>query len=134
MLLGFFAPLAAVSGAKKSIAECPIAPEALDELVNLIDDGKINSKQGKDVFAEMFTSGKAAAEIVKEKGLEQVSDTGAIEALCDQAIEASPKAVAEYKAGKLAAINAIKGQVMKLSKGQANPALVGEILEKKLKS
>ena len=82
----------------------------------------------------MFASGKSAAAIVKEKGLEQVSDTGAIEALCDQAIAASPKAVAEYKAGKLPAINAIKGQVMKLSKGQANPALVSEILERKLTS
>ncbi len=124
----------ALAGASKSIAECPVAPEALDELVNLIDDGKINSRQGKEVFAEMFTSGKGAAVIVKEKGMEQVSDTGAIEALCDQAIANSAKAVAEYKAGKLAAINAIKGQVMKLSKGQANPALVGEILEKKLAS
>ena len=124
----------ALSGADRTITDCPIAPTALDELVNLIDDGKINSKQGKEVFAEMFTSGKAAAVIVKEKGLEQVSDTGAIEALCDQAIAASPRAVAEYKAGKLAAINAIKGQVMKLSKGQANPTLVSEILEKKLAS
>ncbi len=124
----------ALAGASKSIADCPVAPEALDELVNLIDDGKINSRQGKEVFAEMFTSGKGAAVIVKEKGMEQVSDTGAIEALCDQAIANSEKAVAEYKAGKLAAINAIKGQVMKLSKGQANPALVGEILEKKLAS
>ena len=124
----------ALSGADRTITDCPIAPTALDALVNLIDDGKINSKQGKEVFAEMFTSGKAAAVIVKEKGLEQVSDTGAIEALCDQAIAASPRAVAEYKAGKLAAINAIKGQVMKLSKGQANPTLVSEILEKKLAS
>jgi aspartyl-tRNA(Asn)/glutamyl-tRNA(Gln) amidotransferase subunit B len=70
--------------------------------------------------------------IVKEKGLEQVSDAGAIEAICDQAIEASPKAVAEYKAGKLQAINSIKGQVMKLSKGKANPAVVDQILAKKL--
>ena len=124
----------ALSSAGQSITDCPIAPEALDELVNLIDDGKINSRQGKEVFAEMFASGKSAAAIVKEKGLEQVSDTGAIEALCDQAIAASPKAVAEYKAGKLPAINAIKGQVMKLSKGQANPALVSEILGRKLAS
>ncbi len=122
----------ALSSAGKSITECPIAPEALDELVNLIDDGKINSKQGKDVFAEMFATGNVAAVIVKEKGLEQVSDTGAIEKMCDEAIANSPKAVAEYKAGKLAAINAIKGQVMKLSKGQANPAIVSEILERKL--
>ena len=100
--------------------------------MNLIDEGKINSKQGKEVFAEMFATGKAAGAIVKEKGLEQVSDTGAIEALCDQAIAASAKAVAEYKAGKVQAINSIKGQVMKLSQGKANPQLVGEILARKL--
>ncbi len=122
----------ALGAAGRTIADCPVAPESLDELVNLVDEGKINSKQAKNVFAEMFATGSGAAAIVKEKGREQVSDTGAIEVLCDQAIAASPKAVAEYKAGKLAAINAIKGQVMKLSKGQANPALVGEILAKKL--
>ncbi|EDY21841.1 GatB/Yqey domain protein [Chthoniobacter flavus Ellin428] len=100
--------------------------------MNLIDEGKINSKQGKEVFAEMFATGQTAGAIVKEKGLEQVSDTGAIEALCDQAIAASAKAVAEYKAGKAQAINSIKGQVMKLSQGKANPQLVGEILARKL--
>ncbi len=124
--------MSALSNERKSFDESPIPPEALDELVNLIDDGKINSKQGKEVFTDMFTSGQAAGVIVKEKGLEQVSDTGAIEALCDQAIANSERAVAEYKAGKLAAINSIKGQVMKLSKGQANPAIVSEILERKL--
>jgi aspartyl-tRNA(Asn)/glutamyl-tRNA(Gln) amidotransferase subunit B len=124
----------ALSTADRSLAECPIVPAALDELVNLIEDGKINGRQGKEVFAEMFASGRGAAEIVKDKGLEQVSDAGAIEALCDQAIANSAKAVAEYKSGKTAAINAIKGQVMKLSKGQANPALVSEILERKLAS
>jgi aspartyl-tRNA(Asn)/glutamyl-tRNA(Gln) amidotransferase subunit B len=115
-----------------TIGDCPIPPAALDELVNLIDSGTINGKQGKDVFAEMFATKKSAAIIVEEKGLKQVSDAGAIEALCDQAIANSERAVAEYKAGKLGAINAIKGQVMKLSKGQANPVLVGEILERKL--
>jgi len=124
--------MSALSSASKSFEDSPVPPESLDELVNLIDDGKINSKQGKEVFADMFTTGKTAGVIVKEKGLEQVSDTGAIEALCDEAIANSAKAVAEYKAGKLAAINSIKGQVMKLSKGQANPAIVSEILEKKL--
>lgn len=124
--------LSALAAAEKTIADCPISAHALDELVNLIDEGKINSKQGKEVFAEMFATGKAAGAIVKEKGLEQVSDTGAIEALCDQAIAASAKAVAEYKAGKVQAINSIKGQVMKLSQGKANPQLVGEILARKL--
>src|SRR5262249_8645800 len=92
--------LSALSGAEKPIAEWPIPAHALDALINLIDDGKISNTQAKEVFTEMFATGKAADVIVKEKGLEQVSDTGAIEAMCDQAIEASPKAVAEYKAGK----------------------------------
>lgn len=122
----------ALSAESLTITDCPIPPDALDELVNLIDSGAINGKQGKEVFAEMFATKKAPAVIVEEKGMKQVSDAGAIEALCDQAIANSAKAVAEYKAGKLAAINAIKGQVMKLSKGQANIQLVSEILEKKL--
>jgi len=124
--------LSALSAAGKTIADCPVSAHSLDELINLIDDGKINSTQGREVFTEMFATSKMAAEIVKEKGLEQVSDLGAIEALCDQAIASSPKAVAEYKAGKVQAINSIKGQVMKLSQGKANPAVVGEILAKKL--
>ena len=66
--------------------------------------------------------------------LRQVSDTGAIEKFCDEAIAANPAPVADYKAGKVAALNSLKGQVMKLSKGKANPALVGEILERKLKA
>jgi aspartyl-tRNA(Asn)/glutamyl-tRNA(Gln) amidotransferase subunit B len=82
----------------------------------------------------MYASGKAPAVIVQEKGLAQVSDTGAIEKLCDEAIAQNPNPVADYKAGKVAALNALKGQVMKLSKGKANPSLVGEILERKLKA
>jgi aspartyl-tRNA(Asn)/glutamyl-tRNA(Gln) amidotransferase subunit B len=100
----------------------------------MIDAQKISGSQGKTVFAEMFATGKPAAQIVKEKDMIQMSDTGAIEALCDQAIAASAKAVAEYKAGKLQAINSIKGQVMKLSQGKANPVVVSEILERKLAS
>ena len=124
--------LSALGAASLTIAACPVSAEALDALVNLIDDGKINSTQAREVFTEMFATGKSAAVVVKEKGLEQVSDLGAIEAMCDQAIANSPKAVAEYKAGKAQAINAIKGQVMKLSQGKANPAVVGEILARKL--
>ena len=124
--------LSALSAEGKTIADCPISARALDELANLIDTGTINSSQGRVVFGEMFRTGRAAATIVEEKGLRQVSDSGALEALCDQAIAASPKAVAEYRAGKLQALNAIKGQVMKLSQGKANPAVVGEILARKL--
>ncbi len=124
--------LSAVSAAGHTLAECPISADKLDELVNLIDTGVISGKQGKEVFAEMFATGKTASHIVDEKGLKQESDTGALEGLCRQAIDANPKAVAEYKAGKTASINFLKGQVMKLSQGKANPAVVGEILAKLL--
>ena len=102
-------------------------------MVNLIDGGKISGKQGKEVFAEMFATGRSAAAIVKEKGIEQLSDVSTIEKLCDDVITANPKPVADFKAGNVASLNFLKGQVMKLSKGKANPQLVGEFLEKKLK-
>jgi aspartyl-tRNA(Asn)/glutamyl-tRNA(Gln) amidotransferase subunit B len=123
----------ALSVAGKAINDCPIPPEALDELINLIDSGKISGKQGKEVFAEMFASGKTATAIVKEKGIEQLSDLSAIEKLCDEVIGANPKPVADFKTGNVASLNFLKGQVIKLSKGKANPQLVGEILERKLK-
>src|SRR6266705_295130 len=123
----------ALSAAGKTINDCPIPPEALDELVNLIESGKISGKQGKEVFADMFSSSKGAAAIVKEKGIEQLSDTSAIEKLCDEVIAANPKPAADFKAGNAASLNFLKGQVMKLSKGKANPQLAGEILERRLK-
>jgi aspartyl-tRNA(Asn)/glutamyl-tRNA(Gln) amidotransferase subunit B len=104
----------------------------LAELVALIGDGKISGKIGKEVFAEMFASGKNPSVIVQEKGLVQVSDTATIEAFADDAIAKNPKSVADFKAGNQAAINFLKGQVMKLSRGKANPQLVGEILLRKL--
>ncbi len=115
------------------LANLKFKPEALLELVALVEAKTISSAAAQQVFAEMFESGKAPAVIVQEKGLAQVSDTGAIEKFCDEAIAANPNPVADYKAGKVAALNSLKGQVMKLSKGKANPALVGEILENKLK-
>src|SRR5207302_6227950 len=123
----------ALSAAGKAVHDCPIPPEALDELVNLIDTGKISGKQGKEVFAEMFATGRSAAAIVKEKGIEQLSDLSAIEAFCDEVIAANPKPVADFKRGNVASLNFLKGQVIKLSKGKANPQLAGEILERKLK-
>ncbi len=116
----------------RTIGDCPIPSTALDELVNLIDSGKISGRQGKEVFAEMFASGKNASTIVREKGIEQLSDISAIEALCEQVIAANPKPVADFKAGNAASLNFLKGQVIKLSKGKANPQLAGEILERKL--
>jgi aspartyl-tRNA(Asn)/glutamyl-tRNA(Gln) amidotransferase subunit B len=124
----------ALGAVGNGINECPIRPEALDELVNLIDSGKISGKQGKEVFAEMFATGKTATAIVKEKGVEQLSDVSTIEKLCDEVISANPKPAADFRAGNVASLNFLKGQVIKLSKGKANPQLVGEILERKLKA
>lgn len=116
-----------------TLQDLKFPPAAILELVNLVEARTISSSAAQTVFAEMFVSGKPPGVIVQEKGLAQVSDTGAIEKFCDEAIAANPKFVADYRAGKTAVLNALKGQVMKLSKGKANPALVGEILEKKLR-
>jgi aspartyl-tRNA(Asn)/glutamyl-tRNA(Gln) amidotransferase subunit B len=122
-----------LASGKRSIVDSPVPPEHLAELAVALVSGKISSRQGKEVFAEMFTSGKSPTAIIKEKGLAQVSDAGAIEAFADEAIAKNPKSVADFKAGNEAAVNFLKGQVMKLSKGRANPQLVGEILLRKLK-
>jgi len=124
--------LSALGAASLDLSECPVAPAAIGELTAIIESGTISGRQGKEVFAEMMASGKAPAVIVEEKGLKQVSDMGAIEAFCDEVIAANPASVTDYKSGKEAALNFLKGQVMKLSKGKANPAVAGEILAKKL--
>ena len=110
----------------------PVQPQHIGELAAAIEAGQISGKQGKDVFAEMLATGKNPATIIKEKGLAQVSDTGALEAFCEQAIAGNPKSAGDFKTGNKAALNALVGQVMKLSKGKANPQLVSEILARKL--
>lgn len=122
----------ALLSAGKPIGTCPVPPEGLKELIALIDSGKLSGKQGKEVFAEMFATGKGADAIVQEKGIEQLSDVSAIEKICDQVIAANPKPAADFRAGNAASLNFLKGQVMKVSKGNANPLLAGEILERKL--
>lgn len=124
---------AKLSESGTSLDQLKFAPEHIAELVDLVDSGKISNKIAQDVFVEMFSNGAAPGKIVESKGLAQVSDSGAIEAFCDQAIAANPGPAADFKAGKAAALNFLKGQVMKLSKGKANPGLAGEILERKLK-
>jgi len=125
---------AKLTESQTALADLKFKPAAILELIELVDSGKISNKIAQDVFAEMFVSGEGPSKIVEKKGLAQVSDTGAIEKYCDDAIAANPGPAADFKAGKVAALNFLKGQVMKLSKGKANPALVGEILEKKLKA
>ena len=124
--------LRALGEAKTDLADCLVTPEKLAVLVDLIEGKTISGKIAKDVFSEMFASGKDAATIVKEKGLVQVSDTGAIAAFVDQALAANEKQVAEYKAGNPKVLQYLVGQVMKLSRGKANPQLVSQELQKKL--
>jgi aspartyl-tRNA(Asn)/glutamyl-tRNA(Gln) amidotransferase subunit B len=124
---------AKLAEAQVTLSDLKFKPAGILELIDLVDSGKISTRIAQEVFAEMFTTGEAPARIVEKKGLAQVSDTAAVEKLCDEAIAANPGPAADYKAGKAAALNFLKGQVMKLSKGKANPALAGEILERKLK-
>jgi aspartyl-tRNA(Asn)/glutamyl-tRNA(Gln) amidotransferase subunit B len=109
-------------------------PGSVLELIELVESRTINTSIAQQVFAEMFDTGESPAEIVQKKGLAQVSDTGAIEKFCDEVIGANPGPVSDFKNGKAAALNFLKGQVMKLSKGKVNPNLVGEVLEQKLRS
>jgi aspartyl-tRNA(Asn)/glutamyl-tRNA(Gln) amidotransferase subunit B len=116
-----------------SLEEVKIKPAAIPELVALVESGKISSKIAQDVFVDMFETGDPPGTIIDKKCLSQLSDAGAIEKFCDEVIAANPKSAQDFRAGKAAALNFLKGQVMKASKGKANPNLVGEVLERKLK-
>ena len=115
-----------------AITDCPVQPEALSALIATVESGKISGSQAKEVFAEMFKSGKGPDEIIKAKGFEQVSDTGALEAMVDQIIASAPDKVAEVQKGNDKAMNWFTGQVMKLSQGKANPKIVTELVRKKV--
>lgn len=114
--------------AEKGFADCPVQPQQLAGLIELIEGGTISGRVAKGVFSEMFRTGRTAEELVKEQGLEQVSDSGAIDDLVQQAIAANPKPVQQYREGKASALNFLMGQVMRLSRGKANPKLVTEML------
>ena len=116
---------------EKQPSDGPDAKELL-ELVALIEAGTISSNAAKEVLEEMVTSGTSAKEIVASKGMQQISDTGALEELVKKAVAANPDAIASYKKGKTQALGAIVGWVMKETKGQANPAVVNELLMKYL--
>ena len=116
----------------REITESPVSPEQLGELVAFIAKGQISGKMAKDIFAKMLETGESAATIIDREGLRQISDTGALEKIVDSVIAANPKQVEQYKSGKTGVIGYLVGQVMKLSKGQANPAAVNELLKAKL--
>ena len=121
-----------LANAKITIDQCKITPENLAALTDIIGGGAISGKQGKEVFAEMFASGEAPAKIVEAKGMSQVSDSGAIAGFVAEAIAANPKPVEEFKAGNGKALQFLVGQVMKISRGKANPQMAVAELKKQL--
>ena len=122
----------ALNKAGIALADSPVSPAQLGGLVGLISDGTISGRIAKDVFADMIETGRDASVIIEEKGLKQVSDSGAIEALIDQVLQDNQDKVEEYRGGKDKLFGFFVGQTMKLSQGQANPAMVNELLKAKL--
>jgi aspartyl-tRNA(Asn)/glutamyl-tRNA(Gln) amidotransferase subunit B len=114
------------------LSESKIAPDQLAGLVKLVDGRSISGKQAKTVLAEMFSSGKDADAVAKEKGLEQISDTGALEGIVDEVISENAEAADKVRAGNLGTIGFLVGQVMKKTRGQANPGLVNDLLRRRL--
>ena len=118
----------------KSISSSAVAAEALAQLLQRITDGTISNNAAKEVFEAMWIGEGNADGIIEAKGLKQMSDSGAVEAIIDEVLAANAAMVEEYKAGKEKAFNALVGQIMKASKGKANPAQVNDLLMKKLKA
>ena len=115
-----------------TLADCKLTPEALAELVTLLEGRVINGPTAKELLPELFEKGGMPKALVDARGLGQVSDAGALQAFVDQAVASNPKSVADFKAGKKAAAGFIVGQVMKLSGGKADPKLVGPLVAKRL--
>jgi aspartyl-tRNA(Asn)/glutamyl-tRNA(Gln) amidotransferase subunit B len=118
--------------ANKEITEAPIAAAGLAELLRAISKGSVSGKMGKDILAQMFATGKAAGQIIAEQSLEQIQDADTIAAVARQIIAANPKQTEQYRKGKTATMGWFVGQVMKATRGQANPQLVQEVLKKEL--
>jgi aspartyl-tRNA(Asn)/glutamyl-tRNA(Gln) amidotransferase subunit B len=118
---------------EREIDQCPVTPQHLAEMLKMMKEGTISGKIAKDVFEEMYRTGDQPAKIVKEKGWIQILDGGEIERAIQRVIEANPKLVEDYQKGKEKLFGFFVGEVMKETKGKANPKLVNELLRKKLK-
>lgn len=131
-LLGDFLGLLNASG--EDIAYAKVTPRALSQLIDLIDDNTLSGKMAKDVFQEMYDSGKTPLDIVKEKGLSQITDTDEIMAVVDETLSKNPQAVGDFASGKAQALGFLVGQVMKATRGRANPTKVNKLLKDRLTS
>jgi aspartyl-tRNA(Asn)/glutamyl-tRNA(Gln) amidotransferase subunit B len=123
---------AALKEAGKDIAESPVSAANLGRLVALISEGKISGKLAKEIFPKMFAAGEPAEAVIEREGLSQISDEGALGKIIDQVIAANPKQAEQYRGGKTAVLAFFVGQVMKVSRGQADPAAVNKLLREKL--
>ncbi len=124
--------LAFLNEAKLDVAESPVSPSALAELIGIMEDGTISGKIAKEVFDEMWKSGKNPKKIVEEKGLIQISDTGELEKIVEEVLAASSRQLEQYKSGKTQLFGFFVGQTMKATGGKANPKVVNELIKKKL--
>jgi aspartyl-tRNA(Asn)/glutamyl-tRNA(Gln) amidotransferase subunit B len=114
------------------VADSPVGPERLVSLLKLVENGTISLKVARDLFPELYAGGKSPEQLVKEKGLTQVSDEGALEALIDDVMAKNPAQLAQYRAGKEQVLGFFVGQVIKASGGKANPGKLNELLKKRL--
>ncbi|PIR16350.1 MAG: Asp-tRNA(Asn)/Glu-tRNA(Gln) amidotransferase GatCAB subunit B [Deltaproteobacteria bacterium CG11_big_fil_rev_8_21_14_0_20_49_13] len=121
-----------IKNGEADLSECKIKPQALAKLVEMVETGAISGKIGKTVFEEMHASGRKPEEVIKEKGLAQVSDTSAIEKIIDEVLANNAGSVAKYRSGKAGLFGFFVGETMKATKGRANPKVVNEILKRKL--
>ena len=121
-----------LKSANKDIAESPVTPAATGELVQLISKGTVSGPMAKTFLAEMFSTGNSVEVVMKQKGLEQINDPEKIAAVAREIMAANPKQVEQYRKGKTATFGWFVGQVMKATRGQANPQLVQEVLKKEL--
>ena len=116
----------------KDITESPVSAQHLGELVGLISKGELSGKLAKEILPKMFESGDSPGAIMEREGLKQISDAGALDKIVEEVLAANPKQVEQYKSGKSTVIGFLVGQVMKASRGQANPGAVNESLKRKL--
>ncbi len=124
--------LGALNATGLTITHSPVSAAALAELLELVARGSISGKMAKEVFAKMFSTGRSPRQLVAEEGLAQISDAAALGKIIGEVMAANPKQLAQYRGGKEAVFSFFVGQVMKATRGQANPALVNELLKKLL--
>jgi aspartyl-tRNA(Asn)/glutamyl-tRNA(Gln) amidotransferase subunit B len=117
---------------QRNIEDSPVTPQNLAELVKMVEEGAISGKMGKDVLEGMYAQGQSAQTIISSRGLSQISDDTELEKIAGQIIQANPKPVEDYRSGKMKAMGYLVGQMMKATKGQANPEKANEIIRKLL--